>query len=349
MNKRPRPTQDIRDTNGGKYRSSKHDNEEKEDVQAIECCAVELQKSHAGRKIWLVKMPDYVAKEWMSVCRGQYQPAEQQHTMSSGKQHQSSMEESEGPEGEEGEDDGVPVDDEDGLGSRVGAVLGTLVINQNTGGQKQQGKSEGQRQQGKDGVTVKIRLTHQATQHLPQEYAMMTSRGGPPMVAFAERRDEMVRSVEGVVQHRLDVDPRSLKRGGMEGKMGMDTAYRKLARERFQAVDAGKSTRKIQIMTDSKIVDIRKPIGVESLEGKQRSKAVLDKRIASPREELLPILFKMFQKQTHWTFSQLQKETEQPTQHLKSVLSEIAVQNKVGPYKDLWELNKESQIHSQAD
>ncbi|EFN55117.1 expressed protein, partial [Chlorella variabilis] len=37
----------------------------------------------------------------------------------------------------------------------------------------------------------------------------------------------------------------------------------------------------------------------------------------------------------------LQKDTVQPTQHLKEVLGEIAVKNTRGPFKDLWELKKE--------
>lgn len=48
----------------------------------------------------------------------------------------------------------------------------------------------------------------------------------------------------------------------------------------------------------------------------------------------------MFEKQPRWSFPQLQKDTVQPTQHLKEVLGEIAVKNLRGPYKDLWELKK---------
>ena len=48
----------------------------------------------------------------------------------------------------------------------------------------------------------------------------------------------------------------------------------------------------------------------------------------------------MFEKQPRWSFPQLQKDTHQPTQHLKEVLGEIAVKTLRGPYKDLWELKK---------
>jgi hypothetical protein len=56
--------------------------------------------------------------------------------------------------------------------------------------------------------------------------------------------------------------------------------------------------------------------------------------------ELTTILFRLFEKQPRWNFPQLQKDTHQPTQHLKEVLAEIAVKNPRGPYKDLWELKK---------
>lgn len=51
-------------------------------------------------------------------------------------------------------------------------------------------------------------------------------------------------------------------------------------------------------------------------------------------------LRRLFEKQPRWSFPQLQKDTHQPTQHLKEVLGEIAVKNLRGPYKDLWELKK---------
>lgn len=49
---------------------------------------------------------------------------------------------------------------------------------------------------------------------------------------------------------------------------------------------------------------------------------------------------RLFEKQPRWSFPQLQKDTAQPTQHLKEVIAEIAVKNPRGPYKDLWELKK---------
>ena len=78
---------------------------------------------------------------------------------------------------------------------------------------------------------------------------------------------------------------------------------------------------------------------VEAVGTKRKSDS--SKRVAMDAQELQALLFKLFERQAHWKFSQLQQQTEQPTAHLKSVLSEIAVQLKSGPYKDLWELRRE--------
>jgi hypothetical protein len=308
--------------------------------------AVELQTFHAGRKVWLIKVPDYIAKEWRSVCGSQ---EDVQATTTTGK------------EGDD-EDDDL----EDG-GRPVGPVLGTLKIRSSSSispsGQREEQsidvKGESKYSNSKSmniekrkdrGPAVLLTLSHESTSHLPQEYDLaLSSRPGPAMLAFSERHEGMSRAVEGTVQHRLDVDARShgvKTDGGREHGSGLNEEYRRLARERFRAEDSIRTQRRVKVMTDSKIIDIRKPVGLEvGALGMKKKAQKVEKRIASSREELLPVLFRLFQKQGRWSFSQLQKETEQPTQHLKKVLLEIAVQNKAGPYKDLWELSKESQIH----
>jgi hypothetical protein len=154
-----------------------------------------------------------------------------------------------------------------------------------------------------------------------------------------------MRYVDGVVQHRLDVDPTSLMK---------KRKYSKVSRQRFSAAEEASRTdeqrqrRTIQVMTDAKIVDIRKPIGAiaQHPRGSSRQKKdFMEKRVAMESNELLAMLFRLFSRQARWTFAQLQKETAQPTQHLKAVLGEIAKMNKTGPYKGLWELSRESTVH----
>jgi TFIIF, beta subunit HTH domain/TFIIF, beta subunit N-terminus len=188
-----------------------------------------------------------------------------------------------------------------------------------------------------------LKLDNETTAELPQEYKMkVVSRAGPAMLAFSSNAGRV--ASEGVVQHRLEVEPTGggggLGGGGAgtsgAGGLSSDPAYRKLSRERSQAASA--KTRTIQMMTDHKITNIRKPVGADLVGTKRKAET---KRTAMDKEELQAVLFRLFEKQTHWAFAQLQRDTEQPTPHLKLILGEIAVQNKRGPYRDLWELKKE--------
>ena len=168
-----------------------------------------------------------------------------------------------------------------------------------------------------------------ATADLPKEYKMQVdSRSNNTVLAFSNNSGRM--ASEGVVQHRLDVEPGA-------GGISMDPAYRKISRERHQKASA--KTRKIQMMTDPQITNIRRPVGALKDVGAKRKSDT--KRTAMDREELQAMLFRKFEKQAQWSFVQLNRETDQPTGHLKSVLGEIAIQLKRGPYKDLWELKSE--------
>jgi hypothetical protein len=209
-------------------------------------------------------------------------------------------------------------------GEDVGPVLGSIKITPANPGE---GTSQPQ---------FALNLDNAATSEMPQEYNMnVVSRPGPAMLAFSDTGGRI--ASEGVVQYRLEVAPGAGGSGaGTSGGLSSDPAYRKISRERSEA--AAVKTRTVQIMTDHKITNIRKPVGAQMVGTKRKAET---KRTAMEKEELQALLFRKFEKQSHWAFGQLQKETEQPTPHLKAILGEIAVQNKRGPYKDLWELKKE--------
>lgn len=213
-------------------------------------------------------------------------------------------------------------------GEEVGPVLGSIRITPPNAGD-----TAGQPQ-------FTLKLNNESTADLPQEYSMqVASRTGPATLAFSESAGRF--TSEGVVQHRLDVDSRGGGKPG--GSLANDPAYRKLSKERQQA--ASTKTRTIQMMTDPKITNIRRPVGAEV--GQKRKAET--KRTAMDKAELQALLFRKFERQTHWSFPQLQRETEQPTPHLKAVLTEIAVQNKRGPYRDMWELKKEFKTGGAAE
>lgn len=252
--------------------------------------AVDLGVKHAGRKVWLIKVPEFVANEWRRAC---------QSDTSSPTVDGSKMKKM----GSNQQQDATNV------------PLGTLSI-------------------GQGGVALRVATSSDLSGGYPQEYNLINnSRAGPSMMVFSDEGDGLYRSVDGIVQHRLDVNAQEIR-----------DAYRRVSRERFKREES-RTKRTVKMMTDSKIVDIRKPVGYEPRKRERKETLLLEKRVAMDKNELLPVLFRLFQKQGQWTFTQLQKETNQPTQHLKSVLGEIASQNKAGPYKDMWELSKESKVH----
>lgn len=208
----------------------------------------------------------------------------------------------------------------------VGPVLGSLRMTSNASDTSGGGPQH----------AFSLTLTNEATSDLPQEYNLQLLTGArdqPGMLAFSNNGGRL--ASEGTVQHRFETELAS--RPGPSGKApSVDLAYRKLSRERHQA--ASTKTRTIQY-TDVQITNLRRPVGAEAERAKR--KAETEKRVALEADQLHPLLFKLFERQAHWKFGQLQQQTEQPTAHLKIVLSEIAVQAKSGPYKDLWELKRE--------
>jgi hypothetical protein len=196
----------------------------------------------------------------------------------------------------------------------VGPVLGSIAID---------GGGEGQ-------PSFALRLPDAGEG--PSELGLqVAARQGPAMLAFSDTGGGRLTS-EGVVQHRLETEAPGAGAGGT-----IDPAYRKLSRERHQR--ASTRTRTIQMMTDTKITNIRRPVGAERAAAAKRKSDT--KRTAMDAQELQALLFRKFERQAHWAFSQLQRETAQPTPHLKAVLGEISMQAKRGPYKDMWELKKE--------
>lgn len=59
------------------------------------------------------------------------------------------------------------------------------------------------------------------------------------------------------------------------------------------------------------------------------------------KQDLLNLIFALFEKYEHWGFKGLIDRTQQPHIWLKEVLGEVAILNKRGPYVGLWELKPE--------
>lgn len=187
------------------------------------------------------------------------------------------------------------------------------------------------------------------------------------MVGFAEGRGRV--AVEGKLVQRFDVEMRGVGEGppdpasravaqALDGRVrdrspppaqvaaaAIDPEYRRLSRERHRLAAA--KTRTVQILAAPRFSDLRQP-AVLARQKQRQATATADRRLAMPKDELTAELFRLFERQSRWTFAQLQRQTDQPTQHLKNILVEIAAQNRRGPYKDLWELKKGYQLSNQG-
>ena len=72
-----------------------------------------------------------------------------------------------------------------------------------------------------------------------------------------------------------------------------------------------------------------------------RSGDSTEKVARMPRNELLDLLFNLFDKYSHWSLKRLREETQQPYVYLREVLSTIANQHHNGPYAGSWSLKRE--------
>lgn len=69
--------------------------------------------------------------------------------------------------------------------------------------------------------------------------------------------------------------------------------------------------------------------------------AAKEVRLAKPKGELQKELFALFEVRPRWSIKEIADAVEQPMQHLRDVLVEIAELNKQGPDKGTWELRRE--------
>lgn len=83
---------------------------------------------------------------------------------------------------------------------------------------------------------------------------------------------------------------------------------------------------------------------------KKESKAASEgKATRIPRNELLDMLFKLFESYQYWSLKGLKENTKQPEIYLKEVLDEIAVLIKKGPYSMKYSLKPEFKNRKQGE
>lgn len=166
---------------------------------------------------------------------------------------------------------------------------------------------------------------------MPKDYSMAFSKCDQKMHLFSEDIAGRATRIEGRVDKEFYMKP------------VMNDEYRQVMSKRREAASRPKRT--IQMVTD-----IHEPtkLGLikhhreQDLIRAQKARIVPDERRERlPKKDVMDILFKAFERMPHWNFTGLVQLCQQPTVYLKEILGEIAVYNKRGPYKNLYELKPE--------
>ncbi|PJF19483.1 hypothetical protein PSACC_00218 [Paramicrosporidium saccamoebae] len=166
---------------------------------------------------------------------------------------------------------------------------------------------------------------------LPLEYNLQLGKCDQTMHLFCEDLAGRAIMIEGKVEQECQLRP------------VLNDQYREVMRRRNDL--ANRPRRTVQ-MLDSATDNIR--MGLiphvsehEMLMKKKRRYEPELRRERLPKEEVMDMLFRAFERLPHWTFKALVDHTQQPSTYLKDLLAEIAIYNTRGPYKSLYELRPE--------
>ena len=167
--------------------------------------------------------------------------------------------------------------------------------------------------------------------NVPSEYELKISKAQQQMYMFNEDESNEAVSIEGKVEQECQMKP------------VLSQGYRQMLYSRNQ--EANRSSRSVQYVDA-----FASPVGLGLPQyvnehvlierfNKRGSSDLRRERL--PHNELLNLLFHQFERQTHLSLQQLIEFTHQPVQYLKEVLSEIAIYNTRGPFKNFYELRSE--------
>ncbi|KAK7380747.1 hypothetical protein VNO78_33264 [Psophocarpus tetragonolobus] len=171
--------------------------------------------------------------------------------------------------------------------------------------------------------------------HIPKCYVMDMSKDFIPMSVFSDTPQGKI-SVEGKILNKFDMRPHN---------QNLDL-YAKLCRERTNKYMV--KSRQIQIIDNDSGAHMRPMPGMISFstsgpsEKKKPPAKVTDtKRTRRDRGEMEEIVFKLFERQSHWSLRNLIQETDQPEQFLKDILKDLCVYNNKGTNQGTYELKPE--------
>lgn len=179
---------------------------------------------------------------------------------------------------------------------------------------------------------VKLLLGHNGPcGDLPLEYTLQLSKCDQTMHLFCEDLAGRALLVEGKVEQECQLKP------------VLNEQYREVMRQRNET--ANRPKRSIQVVdsvSDTIQMGLIPHVSEAAMLAARKRKFEPDqKRERLPKDEVMDMLFRAFERLPHWTFKALVDHTQQPSAYLKDILGEIAIYNTRGPYKNLYELKPE--------
>ncbi|CAO3644625.1 unnamed protein product [Cunninghamella echinulata] len=169
---------------------------------------------------------------------------------------------------------------------------------------------------------------------IPKEYTIKITPGEVNNRYIFTENENGGRVIQGKVHHDCTATPSEF------------SDYRNIVRKRV--ADAEMPQRTVQVLgQDNQPVFV--PGASSSLQNdgfsdfvpSKKTKVDKEKATRMPRNELMDVLFAAFDKYPYWSFKGILEHTNQPTQYLKEVLTEICILNKRGPYAGNYQLKPE--------
>lgn len=163
---------------------------------------------------------------------------------------------------------------------------------------------------------------------LPQEYNLISFKPTQTMHLLVQSRErEEVLGIQGKVEQECHMTP-----------VLENERYLSLLRQRNEMANRPKRT--VQLVQPDNRVNMVQHVTEHTLISRQQSRRMQpeERRERLPRAEVINTMFKAFERFERLSFTELERYTMQPASYLKEILAEIAVYNKRGPHKNLYEL-----------
>ncbi|WFC99043.1 DNA helicase [Malassezia yamatoensis] len=149
-----------------------------------------------------------------------------------------------------------------------------------------------------------------------------------------------------------DTKPEEVKPVTLGSRSLITPEYREIMRNRHKSSTTPKRSVKMMEETDAGLNNmLAAGVGKGHIKSRAanlvyqasqaRSNQAPEKFARMPRNELLDLLFSLFDRYKHWSLKRLREETQQPYTYLREVLLSIADQHHNGPYAGSWSLKRE--------